>query len=164
MSKASIHSFGLGRASSSSRTFGKFVIVIPILACAYAEIILPLLLYADVGPRAGASGLWTAAQSQILNAPRLEHRIFWPLLASISLILAARNWSRLTFPPHIICLFAYLAFAGVSVSWAFKPEYSSIRFFQQVMIVTSIILPALMAANSGFDARRVSMLRACFDH
>ncbi len=156
MPKASTHSFELGRAGSSSRTFGKFVIIIPILACAYAEIILPLLLYADAGPRAGASGLWTAAQQQILNAPRLEHKIFWPLLAAISVILAIRNWSRFTLPPHIICLFAYLAFAGVSVSWAFKPEYSSVRFFQQVMIVASIILPALMAA------RTVDLMRGVF--
>ena len=156
MPKASTHSIELGRARSSSRMSDKFVIIIPILACAYAEIIFPLLLCADAGPRAGAGGRWTAAQQQILNAPRLEHKIFWPSLAAISVILALRNWSRLALPPHIICLFAYLAFAGASVSWAFKPEFSSVRFFQQPMIITSILLPALMAA------RTVDMMRGVF--
>ena len=55
---------------------------------------------------------------------------------------------RLTFPPHIICLFAYLAFAGASVLWAFKPELSFIRFSQQAMIVTSVVLPAMLAART----------------
>src|SRR5262249_9433098 len=58
--------------------------------------------------------------------------------------------------PHIICLLAYLAFAGASVLWAFRPELSFIRFVQQVMIVTSIVLPAMLAA------RTTDMLRGLF--
>jgi len=157
MPKAPARSVELGRvASSASQGFGKFVIIIPILAIAYAEIILPLMMYADAGAPAGAGGLWTPAQEKILNAPNMAHRIFWPPLAAISIILAIRNRSRLTLPPHIIFLFAYLAFAGISVSWAYKPEYSSVRFVQQAMIITSIVLPALLAA------RTVDMMRGVF--
>src|SRR5207249_2004638 len=57
--------------------------------------------------------------------------------------------ARLTWPPHIICLLAYLAFAGISVLWAFRPESSFIRFVQQVMIVTSVVLPAMLAVRTA---------------
>ena len=77
-------------------------------------------------------------------------------MAAISVILAVQNRSRLTLPPHIICLFAYLAFAGASVLWAFSPERSFIRYLQQVMIVTSIVLPAMLAA------RTADMMRGLF--
>ena len=83
---------------------------------------------------------------------RPETRIFWPAMAAISVMLAMQNRSRLaklTWPPHIICFLAYLAFAGVSVLWAFRPEISFIRFVQQVMIVISIVLPAMLAARSS---------------
>ena len=88
-----------------------------------------------------------------------ENRIFWPAAAAISVILAVLNRSRLgrlTWPPHIICLLAYLAFAGASVLWAFRPELSFIRFVQQVMVVTSIVLPAMLAA------RTTDMMRGLF--
>src|SRR5215472_15367400 len=104
MSKTSLHSFELGRARSFTSMIDKFVII-PILACAYAEMISPLLLYADTGP---IEGVATVVQRQIIMAPRLEHKIFWPALAAISVIFAVRNWSKLTLPPHILCLFVYL--------------------------------------------------------
>jgi O-antigen ligase len=72
-------------------------------------------------------------------------------MAAVSVILVARNYSRLgrvTFPPHIICLFAYVALAGSSVLWAFKPDISFARFLQQAMVLTSIVLPALLAART----------------
>ncbi len=90
---------------------------------------------------------------------RPENRIFWPAVAAISVILAVQNRSRLgklTWPPHIICLLAYLAFAGASVVWAFRPELSFIRFAQEVMVVTSIVLPAMLAA------RTTDMMRGLF--
>src|SRR5205085_10860936 len=80
-------------------------------------------------------------------------------MAAISVVLAVRNLSRLgslTWPPHIICLLAYLAFAGASVLWAFRPELSFIRFVQQVMVVTSIVLPAMLAT------RTTDMMRGLF--
>jgi len=103
--------------------------------------------------------MWTAAQQKIMMAPRLENKIFWPAMASISVIWAVRNWSRLTLPPHIVCLFAYLAFAGASIAWSFNPEVSFIRFVQQAMIITSIVLPALLAARTADMMRGVFL---CF--
>lgn len=155
MLTASTHPAVSGQARLSPPLSGKFVLV-PILVCLWDEIISPLLLYAQTGPRAGVGGMWSAAQQEILFAPRIEHKIFWPPLAAISVILAIRHWSRLTLPPHITYLFWYLAFAGASVLWAFKPEFSSVRVFQQAMIVISIVLPALLAA------RTVDMMRGLF--
>lgn len=158
MSKASSYSFELGRARSSSSTFDGFIII-PILACAYVEIILPLLINAYAGPSVG--GGWTAAQQKIMMAPRLESEIFWPSIAAISVISAIRNWSRLTFPPHIVWLFAYLGLAGASISWSFNPEISFIRFAQQAMIITSIVLPAMLAARTADMMRGVFLCFAC---
>jgi O-antigen ligase len=87
---------------------------------------------------------------------RPENRIFWPALAAISLVLAGRNRSRLSLPPNIVCLLAYLAFAGASVLWAFRPELSFIRLTQQVMILTAIVLPAVLVV------RTADMMRALF--
>jgi exopolysaccharide production protein ExoQ len=109
--------------------------IVPISACVFALIIFPLLLF------------FTYSDIHTLEG-RLEPRIFWPLMAAISVILAAQNRSRLTWPPNIVCLLAYLACAGASVLWAFSLERSLIRFVQQVMIVTSIVLPAMLAARS----------------
>jgi exopolysaccharide production protein ExoQ len=84
--------------------------------------------------------------------PGMANRIFWPALAAVSVVLAVRNYSRvgrLSFPPHIICLFAYLAFAGASVLWAVKPGTSFVRFLQQVMVLTSIVLPGMLALRTA---------------
>jgi O-antigen ligase len=83
---------------------------------------------------------------------RPENRIFWPAMVAISVVLAVQNRSRLarlTLPPHIICLVAYLAFAGTSVLWAFSPEHSFVRSVQQLMIVTSIVLPTMLADRTA---------------
>jgi exopolysaccharide production protein ExoQ len=140
MSKASIHSFKLGRARSSTPMVDKCA-MIPILACAYAAIVGPLIVFVS-----------SIAGQQIQNAePGLPNRIFWPAMAAVSVVLAVRNYSRfgkLSFPPHIICLLAYVAFAGSSVLWAFRPEISFTRFAQQVMVLTSIILPGMLAVRT----------------
>jgi exopolysaccharide production protein ExoQ len=141
MSKASIRSFELDRARPPTPKFDKCVIV-PISACIYALIVAPLLIFVTTGPQHTLEGLMET---------RPENRIFWPAVAAISLILAVLKRSRLsklTWPPHIICLLAYLAFAGASVAWAFRPELSFIRFAQEVMVVTSIVLPAMLAART----------------
>jgi O-antigen ligase len=117
--------------------------IVALSACVFALIVFPLLLfftYSDINTLEG----------------RLEPRIFWPAMAAIAVVLAVQNSSRLTLPPHIICLLAYLAFAGASVLWAFSPERSLIRFVQQAMIVTSIVLPAILAA------RTADMMRGLF--
>lgn len=137
MSRAVTHPPRIDAARSSTRTIDKFA-VIPILACVYATIAFPLII-------ASCSPTDTAC---LLEA-RPESKIFWPALALISTIWAAQHYSRLSFPPLIVCLLAYLAFAGVSVLWAFKPEVSFIRFAQQAMIVISIVVPAMLAARSS---------------
>ena len=112
--------------------------IVPFLACVYATIVFPLII-ASCAPE----------DSVCLLEARPESKIFWPLLALISLVWAARNWSRLRLPPLVIWLFAYLAFAGLSVLWAFKPETSFIRFAQQTMIVVSIVVPAMLASRNS---------------
>ncbi len=119
--------------------------IVPISACVFALIVSPLLMYFNI----------PAVDVHALEA-RPETRIFWPAMAAISVALVVQNRSRLTLPPHIICLLAYLAFAGASVLWAFSPERSFVRFVQQVMVVTSIVLPAILAA------RAADMMRALF--
>ena len=151
MSKASIHSIELGRARSSTPKIDVCTIV-PILACAYSAMIGPLI-YVIFPPASGLQGLLES---------RTEQRIFWPTMAAISVVLAARNWSRLgrdNLPPNIICLLAYLTFAGASGLWAFSPELSFIRFAQEVMVLTSIVLPAMLAARTADLMRGVFL---CF--
>src|SRR6266436_2664601 len=148
MSKASMHPFELGRTRSSAPMIDKFAIV-SILACAYPSIVSPLIMFAAEPART----------LQAIMESRPENRIFWLAMAAISVVLTAQNRSRLgrlTLPPHIICLVGYLAFAGASVLWAFRPELSFIRFAQQVMILTSIVLPAILAA------RTADMMRGIF--
>ena len=158
MSKASMHSFELSRARSSTPMIDKCVIcvIVPIAACVYATIAAPLLTYVASG---SITSLPVADAQSLMTTPRPENKIFWPMLAAISIVLAVRSRSRLVglpWPPHIICLLAYLAFAGASVLWAFKPEISLTRFVLQVMIVTSIVLPAMLAD------RMADMMRGVF--
>jgi exopolysaccharide production protein ExoQ len=134
----------LSRPRVSAPEIGTFAIL-PIVACVFAVIVAPLLLF-------------VAPPDQTLEA-RPENRFFWPAMVAISVILAVQNRARLgrlTLPPNIICLLAYLALAGASVVWAFKPESAFIRFLQQAMIVTSIVLPAMLAA------RTADMMRGLF--
>jgi O-antigen ligase len=135
-----MHSFELGREKSSTSVIDKCAIV-PLLACAYATMIGPLLGFAFALPSANIQN----------TEPGVPNRIFWPIMAAISVVLVVQSRSRLgrrTLPPHIICLLLYLAFAGASTLWAFQPKSSSIRFIQQVMVLTSIVLPAMLAART----------------
>jgi hypothetical protein len=119
---------------------------IPVLACIFALIVFPIITF------------FAAIVHPTLDA-RPEPRVFWPATAVISVVLAVQNrarFSKLTWPPHIICLLAYLAFAGASVLWAFSPQASFVRYTQQVMIVTSIVLPAMLAPLT------VDMMRSLF--
>jgi O-antigen ligase len=147
MSKASMQSLNLGPARSSAPVIDKFAIV-PIMACVYATIITPLVdFHFDF-------------HANVQNAePGLVNRLFWPTMSAVSIALVVSNCSRLrklTLPPNIICLLPYVAFAGASVLWAFRPEFSLIRFLQQAMVLVSIIMPAMLAA------RTVDMMRGLF--
>lgn len=137
MRKAVIHATRLEGTRPAGRAIDMYIVV-PILACAYATIVFPLII-ATCSP----------GDAACLLEARPESKIFWPALALIALIWAARQFSRLSFPPAIVCLFAYLAFAGLSVTWAFKPEISFVRFAQQAMIITAIVVPAMLASRNA---------------
>jgi exopolysaccharide production protein ExoQ len=125
--------------------------MVPISACLFALIVSPLLVF--------FTDLQTLENATLAGDARPENRIFWPAMVAVSVILASQNHSRLSrlaWPPHIICLFAYLAFAGASALWAFNPGISFVRFVQEVMIVTSIVLPGMLAA------RTADMMRGLF--
>src|SRR5262249_16340771 len=148
MSKVPVPPVGLGRARPSASAIDACTII-PILACASPAIGGPLI-YFTFPPAGGLQGIMES---------RTEQRIFWPVMAVISVIFAVRNYSRLgrlTLPPHIVCLLAYLAFAGASVLWAFKPDLSFIRFAQEVMVLVSIVPPAMLAV------RTADMMRGLF--
>ncbi len=106
----------------------------PTLACFYAVIIIPILDY----------------QSQPFRtelADGLPNRIFWPSLAALSIVLAARDFRfarRQRLAPHILWLIALALYAGASTVWAIKPELSFVRYTQQVFILISILLLPLI--------------------
>src|SRR5690242_14774465 len=112
---------GQSRPSYASKLDG--YAMVPVAACAYAVIVSPLLFYFN--------------PPQTTMDTDYAARVFWPAMAAISVILALRSRSRLrrlTWPPHILCLFICLAWAGTSVLWAFDQQSSFLRFAQQVMI------------------------------
>ena len=116
--------------------------IVPVSACVFAVIGSPLFLYFSYPVDTD-----------------YQARIFWPAMAAITVMLVVRSGSRLrglTWPPHILCLFACLAFAGASVVWAYKPGTSFVKFLQQLMVVTSVVIPTLLAD------RRVDIVRALF--
>src|SRR5215471_7212685 len=110
MSKPLKHFRETDQPKFSTSLIDRFAIL-PISACVFALIVSPLFI------------LGTFSDFQTLEG-RPENRIFWPAMAAISVLFAMRNRPRPTLPPHIICLVAYLAFAGASVLWAFSPERS----------------------------------------
>jgi exopolysaccharide production protein ExoQ len=130
------------RTVSSAPTIDKYAIV-TIFACAYATVIGPFLTTFGTRPE--------LIVARVQNAePGLVNRIFVPAMAAVSIVLFVRNHSRLRrWPPHMICLLAYVAFAGMSVAWAFRPEASFVRFAQQIMLLSSIVLPAMLAARTA---------------
>jgi exopolysaccharide production protein ExoQ len=119
--------------------------IVPILGCVYAAVLGPLYDYTNGYNR------------PIVNAqPGVPNRIFWPAMAAVTVFLVLRNQvrlGRLTVPRHIICLLVYVAFAGASVLWAFKPAISLTRYVQQVMVISSIVLPAMLAGRTAVLVR-----------
>ena len=140
-----------GRPQTATAAFDACALI-PVLAFAYSAVIQPLI-YFYFPPTPGYQGLLES---------RIENRFFWPAAAAIAIALAARNLSRggrLTLPPNIISLLSYLGFAGASVAWAFNPGLSFIRFTQEAMVLTAIVLPALLAAPTADILRGVFL---CF--
>lgn len=143
--KVSKHSFELDRVRVPTAMIDKWSFL-PILAVVYTSIVMPLIAFVSSPPATLQSMLQSATEGQQAN------RIFWPAMAASSVVLVMRNRSRigkLNLPPHITCLLAFLAFAGASALWAFKPELSFIRFTQEAMLLTSIILPTMLAPRTA---------------
>jgi len=144
MPNVSISSPDLRRVGLSTSSVDKCSLV-ALSAFAYTLIIAPLLSY---GTNTASLGSSAASQIQHIMTPRLENKLVWPMLAGITVVLVLRNRSRVTLPPHIVSLFAYLALAGASVLWAFKPELSLQRFVLLLLIVVSIVFPVTLAART----------------
>src|SRR6266704_254865 len=83
------HPFKPGHRNPSASASGPLA-MIPVLALAYSALIQPLI-YFYFPPAPGLEGLMES---------RMEDRIFWPVLAAISVVLAARHWSRIQRPLH----------------------------------------------------------------
>ena len=129
------------RQPKSSKPKADICAIMPNLACAFALTVFPILTL--ISP---------PDQALQAAASRPEPRIFWPAMAVISIFLCIQyrsRFSKLGWPPHILFLCAYLALAGASSLWAFNPGVSFVRFIQQAMIVTSIVLPAMLAAQTA---------------
>ena len=126
--------------------------LIPVVAFAYSSLIQPLIYFA-FPPSAGLQGLLES---------RVENRIFWPVLAALAIIVAAQRLGRsgrLSVPPNIVGLCVYFGFAGASVAWALKPEFAFVRFVQEAMVLTAVVLPALLASPTANIMRGVFL---CF--
>jgi exopolysaccharide production protein ExoQ len=134
----------MGGARSPAPIFDGSV-AIPLMALFYSVIAHPVILSLTCGD-----------DQNCLLEPQLENKLFWPILAIAAVIFVISNRSRLIVPSHIVCLFAYLGFAGLSITWAIRPEPSFIRFVQQAMVVTCVVLPALIAP------RRADLMRGLF--
>ena len=144
-----MHSFELGRVRSFTPRVDKWSIL-PISAVVYVSILAPLIPHDQT------------LQNVMSGEPEWHNRIIWPVMAASSVVLAVLSRSyvgKRSLPPNIICLLVYVAFAGASVLWSDKPQVSFIRFTQQAMILTTIILPAMMAVRTA-DVMRSMFL--CF--
>jgi O-antigen ligase len=136
MAQVTTRSIKFGQAVSTVPSFDKRAII-PISVVVYCSIVSPFLVFLNSSDPLGA--LPTVQEA------RQENMIFWPAVTAISIVLALRNRSRLArLPPHIVWLFAYLAFAGASVLWAFDPRVSFTKFCVEAMVITSIVLPAML--------------------
>ncbi len=126
--------------------------LIPVLAFAYSSLIQPLI-YFSFPPSAGLQGLLES---------RIENRVFWPVLAAVAIVVAMQRLARgdrLALPPNIIALCAYFGLAGASIGWAFKPEFAFVRFVQEAMVLTAVVLPALLSNPNANIMRGVFL---CF--
>jgi len=123
------------RVRVAAPVFDKCLIA-PIFVCAYSLVIDPM---------------WNFLfPTKDIMTSRVENKIFWPLVTAIALgCLAFRNRSRLTWPPHIVWFAAYLALAGASILWAFKPDISFSRFTAELMVLISVM--PLMFADPRAD-------------
>jgi len=137
MSIASMRSVRVKEAG----TIFDICLIAPILTCAYTLIISPMLVF--------------MYPVKDITTPRLENKIFGPTILAIALACLVSRRSRLTWPPHIVWLAAYFALAGASILWSFKPQFSFVRYFAEIIMIISV-MPVLLAD------RRADVIRGVF--
>ncbi len=106
----------------------------PLVALAYVQIVQPV--------------------ADRLAPGALSTQIAWPALFMVTVLLIAISWrridtSRLATLPSIL-LFAFLAFAGLSVLWAYSQPDTVVRWVLAVMVVVVVFVP-LAVATPKFD-------------
>ena len=136
----------LHKQTAKSSTFLSGALT-PTLACFFAVIISPV--FDQLSPH-------STTELGIAN------RIFWPLLAALSIVLAVPNFrfaGRVRLAPHIYWLIALALYAGASTVWAIKPEGSFVRYCQQAFVLISILLLPIITPGTPCLLRGVCL---CF--
>ncbi|WP_406857090.1 O-antigen ligase family protein [Alsobacter sp. KACC 23698] len=104
--------------------------LIPVLGCFFALVLSPLILL--------------GAPENVADDPgRMENKLFWIALATLCMTLALGRLGTGRLDASLIWLVLYLGVAGASVYWAFAPDVSLKRFFQQILIVLCMVTPVV---------------------
>ena len=149
MSNPSVASYELGRPRSSAPTIDKYA-MIALSACVFALIVSPLLIFTTTGGQRPPNIMEPSSGDQ--NFLACHGCDFRSIGGSKSCIASANS---LGLPTSSVCssILRLLeqAFCGLSARSA-----RSLDYLQQVMVVTSIVLPVMLAA------RTVDIMRGVF--
>jgi exopolysaccharide production protein ExoQ len=121
---------------------GTLLAIMPIFAIFYVLLILPF--FPDDG------------------RGRVENILFWPVAATVTLVLILSNWSRIdnrfwrSLP--IMSLIAYFLFAAASVTWAYSPENALTRFAVQFLGLVLIVAPYALPIRTNYT---IQFLHVC---
>lgn len=122
---------------------GTLLATIPLFALFYILLVLPFL------PDDGTG--------------RVENMLFWPVAATITLLIIFQNWSRVDISFFrsipIISLIAYLAFAVSSVTWAYSPEYAFSRVVVQILLCLVVVAPFALPIRTSHT---IPTLHVCY--
>ena len=117
------------------RLEGRVFDILPALVCLYVTVIFPLSL--------------RLFPSEELES-RIEHRIFWPMVAGLAFIGCARRFRSLRardVPVAFWLLGLYLALSVCSLSWSAAPDSAFRRFVQQLLVISAVAGPILFSGG-----------------
>lgn len=120
-------------------------IAIPVAILAYTLIIYPLGYYGHfVAADSGTPGPVQAAEPSLLN------RIFFPLMAAVSMLMYVLERER---APHVnlllaLPLLAFVSYCGLSSVWAIDPSTSISKFIVFLLVIAAIV-PAVSVIQSA---------------
>jgi O-antigen ligase len=120
-------------------------IAIPVAILAYVLIIYPLGYYGQfVAADAGAPGPVQAAEPSLLN------RIFFPLMAGLSVLMYFLERER---APHVnllaaLPLLAFVGYCGLSSVWAIDPSTAVSKFIVFALVVVAVV-PSVAVVESA---------------